>query len=135
MYRGIFQGELLSPLLLITILIPLSMTLNSTNYRYLLLKETPLIIFYSWIIRSCMVKQSYYNYRVHTIWVISKNIGMESGIDKCSTVCIKKGKICDMEDIEMPNGQRVKNIKENGYKYLGIIQNILHKLQKMKFSI
>ena len=82
-----------------------------------------------------MVKQSYYNYRVHTIWVISKNIGMESGIDKCSTVCIKKGKICVMEDIEMPNGQRVKNIKENGYKYLDIIQNILHKLQKMKFSI
>ena len=32
-----------------------------------------------------------------------------------------------MEDIEMPNGQQMKNIKENGYKYLGIIQNMLRK--------
>ena len=74
-----------------------------------------------------MVKQRNYNYTAHTILVISKDIGMGFGIDKCSTVCIKKGKICDMEDTEMPNGQRMKNIKENGYKYLGIIQNILHK--------
>ena len=38
--RGIFQGDSLSPLLFIIILIPLSMTLNSTNYGYLLSKET-----------------------------------------------------------------------------------------------
>ena len=69
------------------------------------------------------------------IWVISKDIGMEFGIDKCSIVCIKKGKIWVMEDIEMPNGQRMKNIKENGYKYLGIIQNILHKKWSFPFRI
>ena len=39
--RGIFQGDL-SPLLFIIILIPLRMTLNSTDYGYLLLKETPI---------------------------------------------------------------------------------------------
>ena len=47
---------------------------------------------------------------VHTVWIISKDIGMEFGMDKCSTVCIKKGKICDMEDIEMPDGQQMKQI-------------------------
>ena len=28
-----------------------------------------------------------------------------------------------MEDIEMPDGQRMKQIEENGYKYLRIIQD------------
>ena len=28
-----------------------------------------------------------------------------------------------MENIEMSNGQRMKQIKESGYKYLGIIQD------------
>ena len=40
MQRGIFQGNSLSPLPFIIILILLSM--NSTNYGYLLLKETPI---------------------------------------------------------------------------------------------
>ena len=41
---------------------------------------------------------------VHTVQMISKDIGMEFGMDKCSTVRIKKGKVCDMEDNEMPDG-------------------------------
>ena len=42
-------------------------------------------------------------------------------MDNWSTVPIKKRKICDMKDIEMPDGQRIKQIEESGYKYLGII--------------
>ena len=34
---------------------------------------------------------------------------------------IKKGKVCDMDDIEMLDGQQMKQIEESGYKYLGII--------------
>ena len=40
--REIFQGDSLSPLLFIIILIRLSMTLNSTNYGYLLSKGAPI---------------------------------------------------------------------------------------------
>ena len=38
----IFREDLLSPLLFIIILIPLSVTLNSANYEYLLSNETPI---------------------------------------------------------------------------------------------
>ena len=40
--RGIFQGDSLSPLLFIIILMLLSMTLNNTNYAYLLSKGIPI---------------------------------------------------------------------------------------------
>ena len=59
---------------------------------------------------------------VHRVQIILKDIGKEFGMDKCRTVLTKKGKICDMEDIEMLDGQQMKQVEENGYKYLGIIQ-------------
>ena len=37
-----------------------------------------------------------------------------------------------MEDIEMPDGQRMKQIEESGYKYLGIIQGSEIKNHVMK---
>ena len=37
-------------------------------------------------------------------------------------------------DIEMPDGQRMKQIEENGYKYLGIIQDSEIKTQVMKYK-
>ena len=40
--RGIFQGDSFCPSLFIIIFIALFMTLNSTNYGYLLSKETPI---------------------------------------------------------------------------------------------
>ena len=111
-------------LVVIIILIPLSMTLNSTNYGYVLQKETP--------INHLLIMDDLKLYGkterelqslVHTVRIISKDIGMEFGMDKCSTVRIKKGKICDMEDIETADGQRMKQIEESGYKYLVIIQD------------
>ena len=47
-------------------------------------------------------------------------------MDRCTTVRIKKGKICDMEYIEMPDRQRMKQIAKSGYRYLGII-NVMKK--------
>ena len=72
---------------------------------------------------------------VHTFRIISQDVGMKFGMNKCSTVRIKKRKICDMEDIEMPDGQRMKQIEESGYKYLGIIQDSKITIHVMKDKI
>ena len=48
---------------------------------------------------------------------------MEFGMDKYSTARIRKGKMCDMEDKEMPYGQRMKQIEKSGCKYPGFIKN------------
>ena len=60
-----------------------------------------------------MIKQSVNKNRiVHTVWIITKNIGVKFGMDKCNTVRIKKRRIFDMEDIDVPDGQQIKNIEK-----------------------
>ena len=72
---------------------------------------------------------------VHTVRIISKDIGMRFRMGKCSTARIKKEKICDMKDIEMIDGQQMKQIEESGCKYLGIIQDSEIKSYIMKDKI
>ena len=94
--RGKFQGDSLSPLLFIIILMLLSMTLNKTNYGYLLSIETPInhllfiddLKFYDKTEREL---QSL----VHTVQTISKYIGLGFGMKRCCTVLIKKKKIAN----------------------------------------
>ena len=94
--RGKFQRDSLSPLLFIIILMLLSMTLNKTNYGYLLSIETPInhllfiddLKFYDKTEREL---QSL----VHTVQTISKYIGLEFGMKRCCTVRIKKKKIAN----------------------------------------
>ena len=47
----------------------------------------------------------------------------------------KGRKISEMEDMEMPNGQRINQIEESRYKYLGIIQDSEIKTQIIKDKI
>ena len=134
--RGIFQWDSLSPLVFTIILIPFSMTFNSTKYGYLLTKETTMNYLLFMDDLNLYVKtESELKSLVHTDRIVSKDIAMEFGMDKFSTVHIKKGKICDMEDIEIPYLQRMKQIEESGYEYLGIIQDNEIKTQVMKDKI
>ena len=114
----------LSPLLFIIILILLSVTLNGTNYGYLLSKGTPINrLLFMEDLKLCGKTECKLQSLIDTVWIMSKDIGMEFGMDKCNTVRIKKGKICDMEDTEIRNGQQMKQNEGGGYKYLGIIQD------------
>ena len=100
------------------------MTLNGTNYGYLLSKGTPINrLLFMEDLKLCGKTECKLQSLIHTVWIMSKDIGMEFGMDKCNTVRIKKGKICDMEDIEIRNGQQMKQNEGSGYKYLGIIQD------------
>ena len=107
--RGIFQDDSLSPLLSIIILMPLSMTLNNTNYGYLLSKEAPInhVLFMDDLKFYDKTERELQSL-VHTVRTISKYIGLEFGMEKYCTVCIKKGKICDMEYTEMVDEQRMR---------------------------
>ena len=47
---------------------------------------------------------------------------MKFGLPKCGVLIMKKGKVAQSEGISMPDGKMIKNIEEDGYKYLGILQ-------------
>ena len=78
----IFQGHSFFPLLFIIIFISLSKTLNSTNYGYLLLKETPInhLLFMDDLKLHGKTKHELKSL-VHTVRVISKDFDMEFGLD------------------------------------------------------
>ena len=57
---------------------------------------------------------------------------MEFGIMKCGVLVLKRGKIVPSEGVDMPDGEWIKEVEENGYKYLGILEYNKIKESKMK---
>ena len=57
---------------------------------------------------------------------------MESGIQKCGVLVLKREKVVSSEGVEMPERERIKEVLKNGYKYLGILEYNKIKESKMK---
>ena len=58
--------------------------------------------------------------------------GMELGIKKCGVVVLKRGRLCKSEGIKLINGQTIKDVDDEGYKYLGILE--LHKFKEREMK-
>ena len=59
---------------------------------------------------------------MQTVYVFSEDIGMEFGLKKCGALGLKRGKVVKMDGGTLPDGQAIKRIDEDGYRYLGIIK-------------
>ena len=57
---------------------------------------------------------------------------MESEIQKCGVLVLKRQKVVSSEGVEMPERERIKEVLKNGYKYLGILEYNKIKESKMK---
>ncbi len=57
-----------------------------------------------------------------TVHLFSSDIGMVFGIDKCGVVKLKRGKLVECNGIELPNGERVRQVEKDGSKYLGVLE-------------
>ena len=62
------------------------------------------------------------NTLVRTVYVFSTDICRELGIKKCGILTMKRGKIVKSEGIKLQDGEVMKQVGQEGYKYLGIIQ-------------
>ena len=51
--------------------------------------------------------------------MISVDISIEFGIEKCALVNILRGKITRTERIQLLDGNNIKDINETAYKYFG----------------
>ena len=57
---------------------------------------------------------------VSTVQILSNDIGMEFGIQKCRVLVLKRGKVVSSEGVETPYDERIKEVEKNGYKYPSI---------------
>ena len=58
----------------------------------------------------------------NTVYLFSNDIGMEFGIGKFGVLVMQRGKVVATDGTELPDGQVIKDIEENGYKCLGILE-------------
>ena len=75
------------------------------------------------------------NTLVRTLHVFSTDISMEFGIKKCGILAMKAGKILKSEGIKLPDGEVMKQVGQEGYTYLGIIELDKIKETEMKEKI
>ena len=75
------------------------------------------------------------NTLVKTVHVFSTDISKEFAIKKCGVLTMKRGKIVKSEGIKLPDGEVMKQVGQEGYTYLGIIQLDEIKETEMKEKI
>ena len=71
---------------------------------------------------------------VQTIYIFSKDIGMEFGIEKCASD--RKENIMKSVGIELPDVKVIKSLQEGeSYKYLGILEADRFLAEEMKLKV
>ena len=67
-----------------------------------------------------------------TVEVFSQEIGMEFGIKKCGVIIMNRGKVKSTDGIELPSGEKIREIEKDRYKYKGILEYDRVKEQEIK---
>ena len=68
---------------------------------------------------------------VSTVEVFSRNRGMEFGLKKCGVIIMNRRKVKSTGGVVLPSGEKIREIEEGGYKYLGILEYDRVKEQEM----
>ena len=123
--KGIFQGDSLSLLVFVLVLIPSSLILRKAKaaYKFSESKEKINHLLFMDDLKLYSRNEKGLDSLVQTVCVFSEVIGMEFGIKKCAMLVLEKGKILKSVGIELPGGKVIKSIQEGeSYKYLGILE-------------
>ena len=135
--RGIFQGDSLSPLLFVIAMIPMTRVLEKMREGYQLEKGNNRInhLMFMDDIKLYGKNSKEIDTLIQTVRIVSSDIGMEFGIDKCAVINIQRGKVAKTEGIPLPDGRNIKVVDDEGYKYLGVIEADGIKHEDMKDNI
>ncbi|KAJ0069080.1 hypothetical protein NL108_017350 [Boleophthalmus pectinirostris] len=118
---GIYQGDSLSPLLFCIGLNPLSQIIDRTGYGYRLRNGATIShLLYMDDIKLYAKSERDIDSLIHTTRIYSTDIGMSFGLEKCSRMVTKRGKVEHTEGVSLPEGT-IADV-EDSYKYLGVPQ-------------
>ena len=112
--RKIFQGDSLSPLLFVIRLISLSHILRKVTAGYRVGKRKQKRINHLLFMDDLTLYGS--NEReaeklTNTVRILTKDIRMEFGVDKCPHVTMKRGKIVNTGGIELTSGEIIEELE------------------------
>ena len=111
--RGIFQGDSLSPLLFIVAMIPMTKVLHKIKNGYQLKKGGSRInhLMFMDDIKLFGRSMDEIDTLVQTVRIVSEDIRMEFGIEKCALVNTVRGKLTRSEGIQLPDVSSIKTAR------------------------
>ena len=122
--RGIFQEDSLSALIFVICMIRLSHLLRKVKASYEWgRKEFKLnhLLFMDDLKLFGKSEDQIYSL-IRTMFIFNEDIGMEFGLKKCGVVILQNRKLVKFDGIHSPNQEIMKEVDENGYTYLGILE-------------
>ena len=135
--RGISQGDSLSPLIFVICIIPLSLLLRKvkTSYEWGRKEFKLNHLLFMDDLKLFVKSDDQVDSLVQAVFTFSEDICMEFGLKKCGVVVLKKGKLVKFDVIHLPNQEKMKEVDENGYTYIGIRELDEIKEHKMKNKV
>ena len=133
--RGIFQGDSLSPLLFVVCLLPLTHILRdaASGYHFASNGKKVNYLLFMDDLKLYASNEKSLESLIQTVRMFSNDIAMELGLEKCTVLTMKKGKMANSDGIALPNKTTMKGLKEGDrYKYLGLTQADGMKHHEMK---
>ena len=105
-----------SPLIFVICMIPLTQILRKVKSGYTLKNgETLNHLLLMDDLKIYAKNELEINGLVSIIQILSNDIGMEFGIKKCGVLVLKRGNVVSPERVEMPGGEKIKEIEKNRY--------------------
>ena len=135
--RGIFQGDSLSPLLFVVAMIPLSLLLRREDDKGYALgsdgKKINHLLFMD-DLKLFSASDGDMEALLAVVFGFSDDVGMEFGRGKCAGLVMKNGIRERHFGLELPDGSKIQDVEDGGYKYLGVLEgaNIMVKEMKEK---
>ena len=112
--RGIFQGDSLSPLLLVLSIVPLSLILRKENATYEWGKNEYKLnhLLFMDGLKLFSNSKEQMDTLVRTVHVFSTVFGMGFGVEKCGVLTMERGKVVRCEEgIKLPNSEVMKEVQ------------------------
>ena len=121
------------PLLFVICMMPLTQILRNLKSAYTLKNGEKLnhLLFMNDLKIFAKSKREI-NGLVSTVKILSSDIEMKFGIKRFGVLVLKREKVVSSEGVEMPDGERIKEVEKNGYRYLSILKYKKIKESKMK---
>ena len=111
--REIFQGDILSSLLFMIYMIPLTHLLRKAKARSILgggEKMNHLLFMGDFKLYG--KSENKIKELLSTVEIFSQDIGMEFGIKKCGVIIINRGKVQSTDEIKLPSDEKIRETEE-----------------------
>ena len=117
-------------------LIPMTLILRDAAPGYILKSKAKINhLLYMDDLKLCGKVKSDIESLISTVRIFNDDIGMRFGLQKCASIVLKRGKRVEDEGIYLAEDKIIEDVGIENYKYLGVLEADMIKMELMKEKI